>query len=125
VRSGYRRPLLSENRPAFMREEGRRLIQLGEALIDRALELEGDEALGAIRLPEPVRTGATHARLYEVARDLCSRAWVSAGVLAARTGHDVRLCGVTLSRLVQWGELEKRKVPGFTTDYRLKQEKER
>jgi hypothetical protein len=109
---------MSEHDPQWLRREGRRLMAKGQAMLDRADNLEAAIALGE----EPGtptgnwRPGADGG-ITAVARDMAED-WVSAQALAERSGRNVRNAAACLSRLASMGELEKRKQPGYPAEYR-------
>lgn len=109
---------MSERDPEWLRREGRRLMAKGQAMLDRADNLEAAIALG--EEPGSVtgnwRPGA-EGGLTALAREMAED-WVSAQALAERSGRDVRNAAACLSRLTNIGELEKRKQPGYPAEYR-------
>lgn len=106
---------MHEDDPEWLRREGRRLVAKGQALLDRADNVEAEIALGERPAPRP--TGSTNGTTG-VARDMAAEGWVSAQALAERVGTTVRNAGSCLSRLAAAGELESRKQAGYPAEYR-------
>lgn len=101
----------------WLRREGRRLVAKGQAMLDRADNVEAALALGEEPAPMPGMSGSTTGVTW-TAREMAEEGWVSAQALAERTGCGVRNAASCLSRLAAKGELESRKQPGYPAEYR-------
>ena len=98
-----------------LRREGTRLMAKGQAMLDRAANIEADVALGG--RPPPGPTGATTG-VAATAREMGDEGWFTAQALAERCGIDQRKAASCLSRLAARYELESRKQPGYPAEYR-------
>ena len=112
-----------EDDPAWLRTEGQRLVEQGRAMLARADNVEADRALGE---EPPNRSGAKVGTTKAVRELLGTGAWVTAraAVEHTKTGNE-RSAASLLSRMCAAGELEKRKVGGFPTEYRIRMEVDR
>ena len=99
----------------WLRREGNRLVEKGQALLAKADNLELEVALGEKQ--EPSRSGSTSG-VTDLARDMAENGWVSALALAEKAGVNIRNAASCLSRLAANGELDKRKQPGYPAEYR-------
>lgn len=112
---------MSEHDPQWLRREGRRLMAKGQAMLDRADNLEAAIALGE----EPGtptgnwRPGA-EGGLTQLATEMATEGWITAQALAERSGRDVRNAAACLSRLVSVDKLQVRKQRGYPAEYCLK-----
>lgn len=110
---------MREEDPEWLRREGRRLVDKGQAMLDMADNIEAEIALG--ERPAPGRPGA-NSGISATAREMAGVGWVSAQAVAERAGASVRNAASCLSRLANIGELESRKVSGYPAEYRSKRD---